>query len=164
MNQVFLTLIAAIMMSGNYSPAKKDIAIVPSKEAKQAKTHFLAANTWIVDEVFSNVKGRNHHYIRHGINTTGHDYGKFELTFNEDGTGTYTSEEGIVYTTEWRFTSADEHNMIMVLDNGQAFNWSMVEISKTSFQCITDLHVDGHDLLQSTRLVPVTKECEKANL
>lgn len=167
MKQFLLVLISGAFILGFSSSTKSENKPTPSSPCSReikTKTQILIGSTWKVDEVFSNVNGQNLHYIRNGINTTGHDYGAFGLTFNADGTGTYTSEGGRVYTTHWSFTSPDEHNMVLELDGGPSYNWSMVEISENSFQSITDLILDGRDLLQSTRYIPVTKECPANNL
>ena len=166
MARIFLMLTGAVLMMSHLIPVQ------PSHQTNKitppcvisclSKTQILTGSTWIVDEVFSNTKGRNLHYVRKGINTTGHDYTAFILTFNADGTGTYACEGDGFYNTTWKFTSPDEHNMILILENGQSYNWSMVEISENSFQSITDMYVDRHDLLQSTRYIPVAKECSRS--
>jgi hypothetical protein len=95
----------------------------------------------------------NRHYIRGGINNTGVNYNIIKLTFNANGTGTYTAEDGTTYNTTWEFTSTDEHNMLFVVNGSETFVWNMVEISETSFQSTTAL--DKLGILQSTRYTPI---------
>lgn len=125
------------------------------EENPLTKLEILVRQPWQVDEVMSNVGCKNLHFIRGGINNTGVDYSKFRLTFKADGTGTYTNETGVTYTTAWEFTSADQHNMKLLVNSGspQVFIWNMVEISENSFQSITAL--DKLSILQSTRYTPV---------
>jgi hypothetical protein len=134
-----------------------------STNTVKSKTQILADNTWIVEEVKSNVRGNNLHYRKGRNNSTGEDYSIYSLTFNVDGTGTYTDGLGYTHQTAWRFTSADEHNMQLNLDSGGSYDWSMVEISENSFQSITELNIDGHDLMQSTRYVPQKSKCGKVD-
>ncbi|HTB51925.1 MAG TPA: hypothetical protein VK718_04050 [Ferruginibacter sp.] len=123
------------------------------------KENILVKNTWEVEEVMSNVHGKNLHYIKGGINTTGEDYRPYKFTFKSNGTGTYVDGVGNIYPTRWKFTSSDGHNMefIVEMPNPATFTWNMVEISPTSFQSITALTIGDDDILQSTRCVPIKK-------
>lgn len=125
----------------------------------KSKAEILASHEWKVEEVKSNVEGKNLQYLENGENDTEKDYSIFRLTFAQSGTGTYTDLNGNVYNMKWQFTSENEHNMRMVLENGISYDWSMVEISEVSFQSISELFINGHDLIQSTRFVPVHKDC-----
>ncbi len=77
------------------------------------RSQVLVKYNWQVDEVWRNISGVNSHYIRGGINTTGTNYDVMRLTFKADSTGTYVDENAITHTTTWKFTSADQHNMLM---------------------------------------------------
>jgi hypothetical protein len=122
-----------------------------------AKENMLVKNPWEVEEVMSNVHGKNLHYIKGGSNTTGEDYTPYRFTFKSDNTGTYTDGGGNTYPTRWKFMSADGHNMefIVEMSNPAVFTWNMVEISPTSFQTITALTVGDDNILQSTRCIPI---------
>lgn len=121
------------------------------------KEQILTKTEWQVEEVAGNINGSNYHYIRGRKNNTGPNYDIYRLRFNTDGTGTYMDSQGIVYSTSWKFTSADHHNMTLTLDTPTpvTYSWNMVEISTTSFQSITILNSPGNNILQSTRYVPV---------
>jgi hypothetical protein len=123
------------------------------------KFDILVKNKWKVQEVMSNFNCNNLHFIDGGINTTSVDYTKFQLTFNADSTGTYKDESGYVFSTKWKFTSPDFHNMECKVYNRtglvNTFNWNMVEISDSSFQSITAITIGSNNILQSTRYVPV---------
>lgn len=145
-----LTLATAFILLMQFSCTKD----FNNQDDNLTKREILISTDWKVDEVMSNVGGKNLHYIRNGINTTGVDYSKFKLTFKEDGTGTYTAESGQTFNTTWEFTSADEHNMKLVVFENKpiTFTWNMVEISDKSFQSTTA--VNSPVILQSTRYIP----------
>ncbi|HTN07639.1 hypothetical protein [Agriterribacter sp.] len=147
----FLIVTSLVLIALVYSCTKDNLP----EENPLTKLEILVRQPWQVDEVMSNVGCKNLHFVRGEINNTGVDYSNFRLTFKVDGTGTYTNETGVTYTTTWEFTSADQHNMKLLVNSStpQIFIWNMVEISKTSFQSITAL--DKLSILQSTRYVPV---------
>lgn len=146
----FLSLVFALCVLAYFSCTKT----YDNPNQNLSKKQILIRQPWKVDEVMSNVSGKNVHYIRGGINNTGVDYSKFKLVFNNDGTGTYTAESGITFNTTWEFTSSDEHNMKLVVmeDKPVTFIWNMVEISQKSFQSTTAL--SSPVILQSTRYIP----------
>lgn len=134
-------------------------AIAQTTTTPLTKSQILVKNKWQVQEVMSNFNCNNLHFIDGGINTTGVDYSKFQLSFNANGTGTYKDESGTIYTTQWKFTSTDEHNMECKMfyygTQIAIFNWNMVEISDSCFQSTTAVTVGSNNILQSTRYVPV---------
>ncbi len=119
------------------------------------KTEILVKQPWQVDEVLRNIAGVNTHYLRGSVNTTGTNYDFIKLTFNSDGTGTYTDENGTTYTMTWQFTSSDEHNMQAIVNTTPTpttFIWNLVEISENSFQQTTVIEPNG---LISDRYTPI---------
>ena len=154
MKPILISLISSIAL---YSLVSFTFVHNNEAEVYKTKENILTENVWKVEEVRSNLSKKNLHYLNGKENTTGVDYSVFRLTFNTDGTGTYIDTYGSVLKTTWKFTSKDKHNMSFTIQNGNTFDWSMVEISENSFQSITELNIDGQDLLQSTRYVPERK-------
>ena len=154
MKTLLLSLTTCIAL---YSLASFTFTKNKQAEVYKTKEKILTENVWRVEEVKSNFSKQNLHYLNGKENTTGVDYSVFRLTFNNDGSGTYTDSDGYLHNTSWKFTSKDKHNMSFKIENGVTYEWSMVEISENSFQSITELNVNGQDLLQSTRYVPISK-------
>ena len=154
MKTILLTLSTTIAL---YSLASFTFTKNNKAEVYKTKEKILTENVWRVQEVKSNFSKQNLHYLNGKENTTGVDYSIFKLSFIANGSGTYTDSEGYLHNTTWKFTSKDKHNMSFKIENGGTYEWSMVEISENSFQSITELNVNGQDLLQSTRYIPENK-------
>jgi hypothetical protein len=121
------------------------------------KTQILVKYTWQVDEVFRNSSGKNTHYIKGGINTTGSNYGVVRLIFKADGTATYTDDQGNTYSATWRFTTADEKNMELAINSSSnvKYTWNMVEIYDKVFTNTTSVIGTSSDVLVVARYVPI---------
>jgi len=118
------------------------------------KPEILARKPWQVTEVWRNDAGVNTHYIRGGTNNTGTAYDNIHITFNADGTGSYTDENGIVHSATWQFSTSDMRNMTFSISNPGAttFTWNLVEITDGSFVSTTPI---GSNFLLSSRYTQV---------
>ncbi|HMG81512.1 MAG TPA: hypothetical protein VK559_00625 [Ferruginibacter sp.] len=159
MNKIRQIIIVSISLISLFVLFSCSNHLTSASKLLSTKEDILVKNTWEVEEVMSNVHGKNLHYIKGGINTTGEDYTPYRFTFKSDSTGTYIDGGGNVYSTRWKFTSADGHNMEFIVEASTplVYTWNMVEISPTSFQSITALTIGDDDILQSTRCVPIKK-------
>ena len=111
------------------------------------RSQVLAKYTWQLDEVWTNVNatGTNKHYVRNGVNTTGVSYEKMRLTFKVDSTGSYTDETGVYHATTWKFTSADQHNLLLNVGAPYpiSFTWTMLEISDSTITALSPVGTNG---------------------
>jgi hypothetical protein len=90
----------------------------------------LTAHTWQIAETYQNLSGTRTHYLRGGENTSGVDMGAMRLKFNADGTGTNTDISGTTYNMTWNFSSADEKNIRMTVNETVVYNWLFTAISE----------------------------------
>ncbi len=124
--------------------------------AARSKEQMLTANEWKLDEVARNSEGRNSHYKRNGENTTKTNYDVIRIKFKENGSGTYTADNGETYSMIWRFSSADKHEMQITVDYGNSatYNWKLVEITPGALYNTTAFNDRGNQLLLTARFVP----------
>ena len=119
------------------------------------KTKILVKYTWQINEVLRNISGKNTRYLKNGVNNTRTNYNLVRLTFNEDGSASYTNDLGQTYPATWKFTSHDQQNMELSINNSPVtYTWNFVEISDKSFSTTTAITSDGDDVLVVARFVP----------
>lgn len=118
----------------------------------------LIKYVWQIDEVLKNSNGKNSHYLKGKINTTGINYKAVHLTFKKNGAGSYTTDLGQTFPANWKFTSSDEKNMEFTVNYYSdviTYKWNFVEISKKSLCNTTALSYGNSDLLVVARYVPL---------
>jgi len=142
-------LFAAVVLNPAICKKKYD-----NEKSEFSKTEILIKYTWEVDEVCRNLYGYNSYYVRGGVNNTGVDYDKMQITFQADGTGTYRDENSIVHQAKWRFVSNDHRNMELSVSAPYpaTYHWHLVEITDQALHNST--FVDN-DILVSARYKPV---------
>lgn len=149
----FFMLIFSTLLGG----CQKDKKPTHLPEPILSKKMLLVKPKWQVDEVIRNINGTNSHYIRGGINDTGVNYDLIELTFNNDGSGTYQDEVGVTHPITWQFTSSDNRNLQLNIGPPYAtsFEWNLVEIAPDALHNTTAV---GGGILVSARYRPVLRD------
>lgn len=150
LSQLSILMLLSVIFGG----CKKDNTL-PSTTSL-TKTELLVKYTWQIDEVFRNSVGKNSHYVKSGVNTTGTTYNLVRITFKADGTASYTNDLGQTYPAIWKFTYADEHNMELAITSSAnvVYSWNIVEISDRSFSNTTAITFGGSDVLVVARYIP----------
>jgi hypothetical protein len=156
MKAVRLLSFAMILLSATLVSCEKDNDNNPDKPLTKAQ--ILVKHAWQLDEVLINNGGQNGHYVRNVENSTGINYDAVKITFSENGTGTYTTDQGQTFPATWKFTTSDGQNMEFSVSYPSVvtYKWNLVVITEKEFHNTTAVSSGGSDLLVSARYVPVS--------
>jgi hypothetical protein len=120
------------------------------------KDQILVQKEWKIDQLHRVSGGHYGSFSAGGSNSTGINFEKIRYTFNSDGTGTYTTEQGTNYTTKWEFTTADKRTLKFTVSNFPSYTWQMVEISGSYLHATENFPTPGStDNLHSYRLIQI---------
>jgi len=119
------------------------------------KVQILTQKAWRVAQVQHVLNGVYSSYTLGGTNTTGINYDTLRFTFNTDGTGTNTNQNGITYPLTWQFTTTDQRTM-QISTNGTKYTWQQVQIAGNYMNLSVQLTINGDsNNMETSQLVQV---------
>ena len=100
------------------------------------------------------INGINSAFIKGGTNSTGVTYQNIKISFNVDGSGTYTDESLMKSSLTWVFTTTDQRNLLLTIGgpNNAVFEWRMLELKDNYLHCTTPYNSNS---LYATRYIQI---------
>ena len=167
LGSIVLTAFAAAFLLVEMSSCKKSVASTTIYDTVKVivtdtlcptpltKVQILTQKPWRVAQVQHVLNGVYSSYTLGGTNTTGINYDTLRFTFNTDGTGTNTNQNGITFPLTWQFTTTDQRTML-VSTNGTTYTWNMVQIAGNYMNISVQLTINGSsNNMETSQLVQV---------
>jgi hypothetical protein len=119
-------------------------------------TEMLTDNTWQIDHLIQQYGNVQSTYVRGGTNTTGSNYSIVRLSFDEDGTGSFTDPLNATYDLDWEWVGTTNTKMTVVVDYPvpQTLTYSFVSVSEDRFNYTTNYQENTTFALATATLIP----------
>lgn len=155
MSKIFaFTLALAFVLN---SCEKDSVTNDPEPPPPPTNTELLTNNDWQIKEIIQQYGNNQGRYVKGGTNTTGSDYSVARLSFDENGTGSFTDPLGDTYTMTWAFTPGDETKISLVVNYPvpTPLNYVFVHLTENNFTHTTYYSEQGNNAIASVHYIPV---------